>query len=297
MSTFLSEDEPAEAPPLASNEPMALGAPQDRRHMQRRSTSRPIAVLPVLLDGSPGELQWADAYTEDVSATGIALTMPSDSTLPSRAMVIGAESANGGPRVFATLQIVSQSCESDGFLRIGGRWAIGSSDDILTPEKLRPRVDPRSLTFVHGWSEEILNKWTRLGVLRRYLVDRVLLCGRCDSIPSWRNGCHVCGSGRIHRDRLIHHFACAHVDRACDFETADGLQCPKCRTASLIVGSDYEFIEGPVECFDCGARGGQPTMAAMCHRCHRRFSMDEAEEKALYAYHVERLDPLNFYAT
>lgn len=264
--------------------------------MQRRESSHPVAVIPVLLDGGPGDLQWADAMTEDVSATGISLSLNASGTLPSRTVIIGAEAPSNG-RVFATLQIVSQALGDDGILRIGGKWAIGSSDDLLVPEKLRPRVDPRTLSFVYGWSEEVLNKWSRLGVLRQYLVDRVLLCDRCGSIPSWRNGCHVCGSGRIHRDRLVHHFACAHVDRACDFETADGLQCPKCRTSSLIVGSDYEFIDGPVECYDCGARGGQPTMAAMCHRCHHRFSMDEADERQLHAYHVERLDPLTFYAT
>ena len=268
---------------------------RDRRTMPRRSKSQPVAVIPVLLNGSPGELQWAEATTEDVSATGLGIVIPSNSPIQGRSVVIGAESPNGG-RAFATMEIVSQKTDGD-MLRIGGRWVIGSAEDVLVPEKLRPRVDPRTLTFVYGWSEETLQEWSRLGVIRQYLVDRVLLCNRCGSIPSWRNGCHVCGSGRIHRDRLVHHFACAHVGRASDFETAAGLQCPKCRTANLIVGSDYEFIEGPVECYDCGAKGGQPTMAAMCHRCHRRFSTDEAEERLLYAYHVERLDPLAFYAS
>lgn len=266
----------------------------DRRTLPRRSKSRPIAVVPVLLNGGPGELRWAEATTEDVSATGLAIAIESTTPIQSRTVVIGAEFGSG--RAFATMEIVSQKIDGD-ILRIGGRWIIGSAEDVLLPEKLRPRVDPRTLTFHYGWSEETLNEWTRLGVLRQYLVDRVLLCKRCGSIPSWRHGCHVCGSGRIHRDRLVHHFACAHVGRAADFETAAGLQCPKCRTANLIVGSDYEYIDGPVECYDCAAKGGQPTMAAMCHRCHRRFGMEEADERLLYAYHVERLDPLAFYAS
>ena len=271
------------------------GPANDRRLLPRREKSQSVAVIPVLLDAGPGELQWAEATTENVSATGLAITIKATGPLQSRAVVIGADSPTGG-RAFATLEITSQAIDGDSN-RIGGRWAIGSAEDVLVPDKLRPRVDPRTLSFVYGWPEETLDQWTRLGVLRQYLVDRVLLCDRCGSVPSWRNGCHVCGSGRIHRDRLIHHFACAHVSRASDFETAAGLQCPKCRTAKLIVGSDFEFIEGPVECYDCGAKGGQPSMAAMCHRCHRRFGMDEAEERLLYAYHVERLDPLTFYAS
>lgn len=249
----------------------------------------------MLLDGGPGDLQWAEATTEDVSATGLSMILEGNSSLQARTVVIGAESTTGG-RAFATMEIVSRATDQEG-MRIGGRWAIGTPEDVLSPDRLRPRVDPRTLTFVYGSSEETLNAWARLGVLRQYLVDRVLLCNRCGSIPSWRNGCNVCGSGRIFRDRLVHHFACAHVGQASDFETVAGLQCPKCRSANLIVGSDYEFIEGPVECYDCGAKGGQPALAAMCHRCHRRFSMDEADERMLYAYHVERLDPLTFYAT
>ena len=267
----------------------------DRRRMPRRSIRQRVAVVPVLLDGGPGDLQWAEATTEDVSATGISLLLDGASEIRSQVCVIGADSPAGG-RCFGTMEIVSQR-PADGGLRIGGRWIIGTPDDILLSEKLRPRVDPTTLSFAFGYPEEILKQWSKLGVLRQYLVDRVLLCGKCSSIPSWRHGCHVCGSGRIHRDRLVHHFACAHVGRSVDFETTHGLKCPKCRTNKLIVGADFEYIEGPVECFDCGAKGGQPTLAAMCHRCHRRFGLDEAEEKQLFAYHVERLDPLAFYGS
>lgn len=267
----------------------------DRRSMPRRPRRQTVAIVPVLLDGGPGELQWAEATTEDASATGLSLLLSSATPLTSRTCVIGADSPTGG-RCFATMEIVSQTI-ADANIRLGGRWVIGTPEDVLLPERLRPRVDPRTLTFVFGFPEDTLRAWTQLGVLRQYLVDRVLLCSKCSSIPSWRNGCNLCGSGRIHRDRLVHHFACAHVGRANEFDTADGLKCPKCRTTRLIVGADFEYIEGPVECYDCGAKGGQPTMAAMCHRCHRRFSMEEAEERQLCAYHVERLDPLAFYGS
>ena len=267
----------------------------DRRRMPRRPHRQRVAIVPVLLDSGPGDLQWADATTEDASATGISLLLDSKSPLKSRTCVVGADSPSGGRR-FATMEIMSQTPVESG-IRIGGRWVIGTPDDVLLSEKLRPRVDPRTLTFAFGYADETLRQWTELGVLRQYLMDRVLLCAECSSIPSWRHGCHVCGSGRIHRDRLVHHFACAHVERASEFETAGGLRCPKCRTSKLIVGADFEYIEGPVECFDCGAKGGQPTLSAMCHRCHRRFGMDEAEERQLFGYHVERLDPLAFYGS
>lgn len=267
----------------------------DARSMKRRSKTISLAAIPVLLDGSPGDLRWANAKTEDISATGAGIIFETELTLPGRTIVIGVD-VNGGAREFITMEVVSQQVKN-GRLRVGGKWAIGTPEDVFLSERLRPHVDPKTLTFVYGWSEETLKSWARLGVLRPYLVDRVLVCARCQSIPSWRNGCHACGSGRMHRDRLVHHFACAHVGRTNEFETANGLRCPKCRASNLIVGSDYEYIDGPVECHDCGANGGQPAMAAMCHRCHHRFRPEEAEEHMLHGYYVQRLDPLVLYAS
>ena len=43
---------------------------------------------------------------------------------------------------------------------------------------------------------------------------------------------------------MIHHFACAHVGPLREFEGAEGLTCPKCLTKKLVVGADYEFLDG-----------------------------------------------------
>ncbi|NND98138.1 MAG: hypothetical protein HKN47_12495 [Pirellulaceae bacterium] len=262
----------------------------DQRSAPRHASTMPVVIIAVLLDGRPGSLHWVDATSVDVSRTGFSFIIDHSDMIPTRTAVVGIDRTTGG-REFSSLAIAHRRPTEDGRCRIGGAWVSDTPDDVLQENKLRPRIDPASLSFVYGWSQDLLDAWTQLGVMRRYLVDRVLVCAECGSLPSWRKGCQNCGSGRIHRDRLIHHFACAHVDRASEFERASDLQCPKCRTNQLIVGSDYEFIDGPVECYDCGSRGGQPMMSGMCHRCMERFDEQSTREQLLYGYHVDRIDP------
>ena len=103
--------------------PKDLNEESNRRLMPRKSKSHSVAVIPILLDGGPGDLQWADATTEDVSATGLSLTLDGHQQLQSRAVVIGATSASGG-RAFATLQIIFSKTHGGmkGWLSpIGGR--------------------------------------------------------------------------------------------------------------------------------------------------------------------------------
>lgn len=268
-------------------------AQPSRRQFRRRRLASPAVIVPVQLDLGPGAPCWTAGATADVSPMGISISLHRRDALGCRLALVGI--GTGRDRRFGTMTIRSQTLEG-GKLRVGGSWVIGGEDDLLDDRKLRPFIDPHQLRFRHALSEDVLLRWKEIGVLRSYLLDRVLLCSRCDSLPSWRMGCHRCGSGRFQQDRLIHHFACAHVGPAEELETATGLQCPKCRTRHLIVGSDYEYIDGPLTCLDCGASGGQPTMSAMCHRCHVRFDSGQAKEVELMAYHASRIDPMELFA-
>ena len=59
------------------------------------------------------------------------------------------------------------------------------------------------------------------------------------------------GSVKVTNERLIHHFACAHVAPVSDFEKGGELVCPKCRMRRMIVASDFEYANGPYRCADC----------------------------------------------
>lgn len=267
-----------------------------RKATRRRSSSHHVvnhslAVIPVRLDQTPGEVFWTDSFSVDVSRSTVAFMIEAADRIPSQHLIAGANLA-GQPRRFTMLAIRSQKA-TDGKLRIEACPVRDQQEDLLSSCNLKPRVDARRFQFVYSVSRDILSQWESLGVLRRYLVDRVLVCPTCKSIPTWRHACPKCGSARHSRDRLIHHFACAHVGLANTFQSVgNALACPKCRATQLIAGTDFEYMAGPLKCFDCQESGCQPTLGCLCHQCHRRFGPAEATEMDLYGYHVERLDLL-----
>jgi hypothetical protein len=94
--------------------------------------------------------------------------------------------------------------------------------------------------------------------------------------------------------RLIHHFACAHVDYISAFEGVGELVCPKCRTRGMIVGTDFEYLNGPYRCLECDRTHTDLANIGECLNCHLRFPLHKAREEDLIGYHVNRLDPLAF---
>lgn len=274
--------------------PESIGE-DERRTMHRHQMNLNAVVMPIHADSSPTAGDWLTATTIDISAGGAGLALQQALTTPIDRLMVGIASKTGG-RVYATMNVESNSTTSDGNTQLHAAWTAGSDDDLLLATNLRPYVSPQTLSFEHRFTDEVMHAWADLGVLRRYLVDRVLLCARCGAMPSWRNGCRVCGSGRVHNEQLIHHFDCGHIDHVNAFGSADEQQCPKCHSTDLMGGAGYDLVNGDLECFDCGTKGGTASMSAMCHCCHHRFSLQEAEERPLYAYHVDRLDPISIVA-
>ena len=220
----------------------------ERRGVPRKHFEAPLVVIPVLDDFRPGAVHWADATTVDVSNDGLGFIVEAEQPISTRLIVVGSETPSG-ERTFATMRIEFCGASPEGRTRIGASWRTGTEDDILLPELFRPSIQPQTLSFGYRWPQSLIEAWAELGVIQPYLIDRVLLCKGCGSLPSWRRGCNSCGSGRIY------------------------------------------FEPDQIECFDCGTRGSQPTLWALCHACSKRFDATQADERALYAYHVNRLDP------
>ena len=126
------------------------------------------------------------------------------------------------------------------------------------------------------------------------MIDRVLLCPECGGLPTFRNGCPACGSARVNSPKMIHHFACAHIGHVEDFELAGELVCPKCRTRRMVMGTDFEYLQGPYVCLDCNRSDVALQSVGHCLSCGLRFPAHQAAEKELIAYHVNRLVPLDF---
>ena len=157
---------------------------------------------------------------------------------------------------------------------------------------ITPIFDPQTLKFSYGVSATLLRAWASDGTLQKVLLDRVQVCPKCLCVPTFRFGCSACGSGCVTNDRMIHHFACAHVGPAGDFDEGGELVCPKCRARRLVVGADFEHLTGPYHCLDCDWSDVELEHVAHCLGCSFRFPADQAVFEDLVGYYVHRLDLL-----
>jgi transposase-like protein len=182
--------------------------------------------------------------------------------------------------------------QESGSILLGADFG-GPAADVLSAGSLVPSFDQNLLAFTLPDAPVVYDTWAAAGVMQKVLLDKAMVCPQCGALPTFRNACRKCGSGRVTNDRLIHHFACAHVDFVCEFETGDGqLVCPKCRLKKLVVGSDFEFLIGEYRCQSCAWRDSDIQLYGHCLRCNNGFESHQAREQELHQYHVHRLDPL-----
>ena len=267
-----------------AGEPAAV---KERRAAPRYLASRPAVAIPILTDGQPGEP--LAATTIDISRTGAAIFLEGPIRPVGERLVLGIERTDG---IYGYTTAIVRHARSEAMGCLTGVEYASAGDEFLSALRIAPRFDPASFRLTPGISESCLHQWALLGVLRPYLIDRVKSCPRCAALPTFRDGCRECGSVRTSSIQFIHHFACAHVRPAIDFDREGSLACPKCRARNLIVGADFEYLTGPMRCLDCSWSGTQLASIGECLRCGLRFLGSEATERDVIQFHVERLDPL-----
>lgn len=255
--------------------------------MPMRRAARAFAVLP---DGKPDVEHLATGAVIDVSKGGIGLELDRSQAPTTRDLIVGVEDENGAFH-FAGAQVKRQSDGNSPVVRVGCRIG-GIAAELLEVESEQPKFDRETMTFRSRFDEDVLEAWRRVGVLEPFFVDRVELCPRCGSLPTFRPACRQCGSAAVENDVLIHHFACAHVGPVSDFEKGPDLVCPKCRQRQLIVNSDFDYVAGPYRCRECQWTDMELESMGRCLACGHQFPASEAKLQDLRGYHARRLEPL-----
>src|SRR5439155_4188154 len=221
---------------------------------------------------------------------GLGLELDRAVDLPTLSMMVVIQEPAGGYRSIG-VELCDAHKTAEGRLRLNTRFG-GFADELLKAENLTPRFQPHTFEFTLRQPAELLEKWVEVGVLTPVLWDRIQVCPRCHGMPRYRKGCRSCGGVRVSNERLIHHFACAHVAPVADFEKGGELVCPKCRMRRMIVASDFEYANGPYRCEDCHWSSTDLEQVAQCLRCDLRFPIFRAHEVELRGYRANRLGPL-----
>ena len=262
----------------------------ERRQDPRFPVQRQLMTIPVLPDGRPDWQNCIQGLTLDLSRRGMGLELETTEELPTNELAVGIWHPD------KRLEYVGlKICRSDWMppkrLRVGGQFG-GVIQEILSTGRLFPTFHPDSLEFSMGLPTHLLQEWEKAGLLEPVLVDRIQVCPRCGGLPTFRMGCPSCGSACLENERLIHHFACAHVGRLSDFGGNGELACPKCLTNRLVVGTDFEYLNGPYRCMVCQWSDTQLEQIGQCLRCELRFPGGQALHQDVVGYNVHRLDPL-----
>jgi len=261
------------------------------RNHRQFSYQRPVEVIPVALDGTLDRLERHCGVSTLISQSEITIEVTTGAFHGSQPLLLGLRCERLGV-VYAGLMVRCAQPGSQGSTRIEAVFG-GPAAGVLSADLMVPDFDRDRLTFTLPAAPAVCEDWVRAGVMRKVLLDKAMVCPRCAALPSFRNACRKCGSGRVTCDRMIHHFACAHVDFVHTFETGDGhLVCPKCRLKNLVVGSDFEFLSGEYRCQSCAWRDSDTELYGHCLRCNHRFESHQARHQELFQYHVCRLDPL-----
>ena len=262
---------------------------RERRRTARYVLTHPVDAIPILPNGAPNEAERAVAMLLDLSKAGVAILVQKTSRLPAHHWVLGVE-VEPGAFEYLYVELANTEEMSDG-LRLGFKF-ITPENDLLLSENLTPRLNPNTYRFEYRLRESVIEKWLNLDVIRSHLWSRIKVCPSCSAMVVASLGCQQCGAPHIDTVEMIHHFACAYISFAHEFEKDSDIVCPKCKTRSLVVGADYETLDGPYVCQVCKHKGTEKIDVGNCLQCKTRFPLEKAANFDLYAYDVERLDIL-----
>lgn len=281
--------QPTRAPIWPAPEPVAAeaAAPPPRAAARAGSVTRVFEVAP---DGGPAQRPAPRIEHQGLADTHLELVLACAEPLSAELLLVGVELA--GALRWAGFEVEHSTDLGQGRHAVRCRQARGARD-FFAPQALLPTFDARAMRYLKPGLGPRARAWVELGVLREVELDRVLVCPRCQALPTFRLGCRRCGSGEIDGARLIHHFPCAHVGPVRDYQLDGALVCPKCAARPLIVNSDFEYLDGPLACAQCGACDGQGELVGHCFACAQRFLSRVAATLVLKGFDVDRLVPLD----
>ncbi len=271
------------------------GFEENQRRNARYEISNAVTCYPVL---SSREISTTDAMVGIAANIGVnGIKMRLDSLRPFNGMeiLVGVESRSGQSQ-FASGVIVSVRKAGESAFDVSVDFS-GYLHEVLECEQIIPVLDTEAMRFLLPYPEPVLASLCKVGAAISMSLDSVTLCPRCHALPTFRDGCSLCLSSNVKASKMIHHFACAHVDFVENFELEDELCCQKCRTRRMIVGSDYEYLDGPNMCYDCGQANLEKIQIGHCLSCEHRFPIETAYQMDIVGYRVKRLDVLHLIGT
>lgn len=124
-------------------------------------------------------------------------------------------------------------------------------------------------------------------------IESLYLCNTCsNAYMHFRESCPFCSSTHLRTEDLIHHFPCAYVGPASDFEgdgDRDSMECPKCSRYLKHIGVDYDKPSVMYNCMNCDHSFQDPQVKAKCNNCGSDTRVEHLTKSTLKAYRMTEL--------
>ena len=267
----------------------------NERENTRYEISNTIVCFPILPSHEIDVSYSVVGIAINIGVSGIKVRLETTESFEGLEVLIGVEQSSGEYHFCSG--VVKSTCQTGEATVEAGIEFRGFMHEVLSGEHIFPVLDRTDMKFMLPYPESVLASLCKVGAAVSVPMDSVTLCPKCHSIPTFRHGCSLCLSSNVRASKMIHHFACANVDFVEKFELDNELCCQKCRMRRLIIGSDYEYLEGPNMCFDCGQANLEKIQIGHCLSCEYRFPSETAYSMEIVGYRVNRLDILGFVGT
>lgn len=143
-----------------------------------------------------------------------------------------------------------------------------------------------------GHAIDVLEELCDLGLLKRKLHNRVHSCPKCRCCQiNFRETCDTCDSIDLSIERLIHHFACAHIGLELEFVDGMDLRCPKCRHRLFQLGQDFDRPHETYLCHSCTRVTESPAVMGQCLTCANVFGLRDAHMADIHSFTTTELAP------
>lgn len=279
---FTSWQSNARSTPVIATDEAHLG-------LDRYACCRPLLLIPILPNWFPDPDNRMDGLMTELGTRSLLATATATGLPTGRHYVIGVEQRDLS---MAFVAATCQGWQADGSGYSAEFTFVEREYDPLAVEALTPQLSGNSHHFTTRLAEEVIRAWISVGVVRPVLLHRLYVCPECRAVPVFGGGCRNCGSSRLVASQLIHHYSCAHVGTLDEFLQGDTIVCPKCHLRGLVVGTDFENLEGPHTCLECATSSSELEHVGLCLHCGLRFPQHHASELEMTGYDVIRLDPM-----
>ena len=116
-------------------------------------------------------------------------------------------------------------------------------------------------------------------------VEKAYFCNQCGSaFLNFLEQCPHCQSADLAVEDLVHHFKCAFVAPATEFQRNGQLICPKCEQKLNDIGVDFDKPSIVYTCNECSHVTQEPEVMTACYNCGKKALPENQVHRTMYAY-------------